>query len=630
MKRKSLLKIFGATLALCVVSGALVSVNTALTAKAAAPTGALFKMEEKASVRLGDNADDSGIRFRVVMDETMKNYIVDNEEVTYGFLIFQQKDLATVSGNYHDIAMKVAIDGDEKKIYLNGEDGNYYANGVLASIKEANFDRELTCVAYTYDGANYEYADLNSEFSRTVHGVSSAAYLNEQDNRERLVSTYNLGSETAPVFIGSYEDLSALSAEVESINDNSFTDVNFKLNSHITLAEDYVTIPSKFAGKIDFGDYTVVKTQSQAVSALTGCLTNARYVEVKDGTPYLVTFKGVDADAKIYQNNLSATKTLQTEEQVSGLNTTGTYSGKAVTFSLSGNDLSTYTETLNLDWTGEQLQALKELGYQSVTFNFMVYHGGQAAGATVDNTITNFNYLGQKYFISDGQLKAPNVSLWNRWYNLTLSIDEVAGKMTDKTLTVIENISKAGATPTFYFGDVSLSTEDISNEWTVWKADSAATTLVNKDGTMENWKAGGYDAELKEGYIEFNGNGNPEENNLLYIKLNAYTIEELEWLKEKGYTTISTTFYVKAAEGNTSGTVTFESALFGTHYFGQNNTAEIKTPYNEKIVLTMTIDELITAINNQESDGYSYLGRIKDKAGQTLQQFRFTDFVLTK
>lgn len=147
---------------------------------------------------------------------------------------------------------------------------------------------------------------------------------------------------------------------------------------------------------------------------------------------------------------------------------------------------------------------------------------------------------------------------------------------------------------------------------------------------MENWKAGGYDAELKEGYIEFNGNGNPEENNLLYIKLNAYTIEELEWLKEKGYTTISTTFYVKAAEGNTSGTVTFESALFGTHYFGQNNTAEIKTPYNEKIVLTMTIDELITAINNQESDGYSYLGRIKDKAGQTLQQFRFTDFVLTK
>ena len=61
MKRKSLLKFLGTTLAICVVSGAAVGVNNALTAKALEyPTDAKFVMEEKASVR---TADPAGIRF---------------------------------------------------------------------------------------------------------------------------------------------------------------------------------------------------------------------------------------------------------------------------------------------------------------------------------------------------------------------------------------------------------------------------------------------------------------------------------------------------------------------------------------------------------------------------------------
>lgn len=628
MKTKSLLKIFGATLAVCAVSGAIVCVDTALTADASAPADAVFEMEQKASVRLGVNADDAGIRFRVVMNETMKNYIVNNDNVTCGFLIFQQKDLVSTSGtitdNYHEnINVKVDIPCDESLIYQDGE--NYYANGALTQIKVTeNFDRELTCVAYTYDGTNYEYADLNPEFSRSVYDVSSAAYIYEPTKRERLTATYSVLGDTAPVLIRSYDDLAAISAEVTE-KGTTFANVKFELGTNITLPDEYVALPSEFAGTIDFGDYSVIAAKNQKIAVVNSSVTNARYVEVVDGTPYLMDVDSTNS------SNYKANGTAMSLKSQTGT-TTGSYSGEMVEVS-AANDLK---GTLALAWTGTQLQALKESGYKSVTFNVMAYNSA-LAGQKLFVSVKNFTFVGQ-------------LQPWilNQWYNVSVNIDDVAEKMTENTLTLFDTMTRTGAMTYFYFGDVTLSTEQAPEMTTLWNVGSGYAQLKNvsavtTDATglisgVEINHSGFYDTELNEGYLNFNANSGIQ--NQIFVQLD-YTVDQLELLKAQGYTGISTTFYVKAAETNTSGSLTFYSeGLFGTIYFiGVGKTEEGKTAYNTKITLTATIDQLIASMNKSAEQNssttnkplnYLWLGYFGDRLGASALQFRFTDIVLTK
>lgn len=652
MKTKSLLKIFGATLAVCAVSGAIVCVDTALTADASAPADAVFEMEQKASVRLGVNADDAGIRFRVVMNETMKNYIVNNDNVTCGFLIFQQKDLVSTSGtitdNYHEnINVKVDIPCNESLIYQDGE--NYYANGALTQIKVTeNFDRELTCVAYTYDGTNYEYADLNPEFSRSVYDVSSAAYIHEPTKRERLTATYSVLGDTAPVLIRSYDDLAAISAEVTE-KGTTFANVKFELGTNITLPDDYVALPSEFAGTIDFGDYSVIAAKNQKIAVVNSSVTNARYVEVVDGTPYLISLQAEDYSDK-YQNNLEVKQAFSAENDIAALSSkvTGTYSGNATMFTLYGSDLATYKEVLNLSWTDEQLQGLKQFGYQSITFNFMVYNSN-LSGEAANSNIQNFMFLGQKYQYSDGKLQSylsSDALLWNHWYNLSLSIDEVAKKITDKSLTLIENITKSsGLTPVFYFGEVTLSTEavpEIPSVLSVWSVESnsaqlevyqAVTTnsdtgIITPGGPGIDPKIGVSQVYTDESGVSYNessvAHDNNKTTNYIFMKL-QYTIDQLEFLQAKGYTSLKTTMRVTKTSGATP--VTFSSDCFGTYEF---TSTDINTT---RVTLTAKIADLIAVMKtiDQTKGNYLFVGTIERGAGSSVGiAFCFTDIVLTK
>lgn len=627
MKKKSLLKLFGITLAACAVSGALVGVDQALTANAAAPVDAVFEMEQKASVRFGESAEDAGIRFRVKMDEAMKNYIVENDGVSYGFLIFQQKDLGTITDDYHTaIAKKVEIAGDENKIYKDG--GSYWANGALTKIDvAANFDRELTCVAYTYDGTDYEYADLlDVEFSRSVYEVSSAAYIGEPNNREKLTETYTALGDSAPVLIGSYDDLAALSTEVTD-KGTTFANVKFELGANIELADGYAAIPQAFAGTIDFGNYSVIAAKGETISENASIVSNAKYVEVVDNTPYLMI---VDSTNRTnYKAGTSSMAYTSATDLAALTNVTGEYSGNAANVN-GANDLK---GTVALGWTGAQLQALKQSGYNSVTFTFLAKNASTAG--KLYTAVKNFEVVGQ-------------MGLWraNQWYSVAVNIDDVAAAMADNTLTLFDGITRTGQLTTFYFGDIALSKETASEMTTLWDASesygqlkdvSAWTESSGKIATVTINNGGQYDETLG-GYVTYNGNkvNGVQAKNGIFLQLD-YTVEQLTSLKEK-YTGITTTLYISAATTNTSGSLTFNSDLFGTQYFiGVGKAEEGKTAYNTSVTLTATIDDLITAMNKFDQTlgadktlNYLYLGTIEDRAGAAPSNIYFTDFVLTK
>ena len=208
--------------------------GTAVIAKAATPGGETFEMETGASLKI---SQDGGIRFRVKMDETQKNYITENDNVTLNFLVAPHEFYNAVPSKngtrdyFNGLSRKKVIEVDEAKIYE--EDGAYWANGCITNILEANRNLDFTLLAYTYDASTeeYDYADatLSSLRASLTDVLSQAVVYPDTDYSDDVFAcgAYDwFGSQAYPIQVNNLDTYNNLVNKVNAGADFSKYTIN--------------------------------------------------------------------------------------------------------------------------------------------------------------------------------------------------------------------------------------------------------------------------------------------------------------------------------------------------------------------------------------------------------------------
>jgi len=167
---------------------------------AATEQTSVFVMENSASIRL--DGQDNGLRFKVNMNESVKDKIVNNDNNDLYFIIMPEKYLANV-GNDFQLAITRNPDGtvnadashciyvkvDDSRIMESAE-GGYYARGGITGVKTNNLDLRFVAIAcietknangtYSYEYASHSYDTLYPTTS--LYQMVNTAILYEKEN----------------------------------------------------------------------------------------------------------------------------------------------------------------------------------------------------------------------------------------------------------------------------------------------------------------------------------------------------------------------------------------------------------------------------------------------------------------
>ena len=219
----------------------------------------VFAMENGTSLKISESG---GIRFRVQMDESQKNYITENENVTLHFLVAPHEFYNAVNGNdyYNGLTKKNVINVDEAKIYE--EDGYYWANGCIVNILEINRNLDFTLLAYTYNSTTqvYDYADVTLSSTRgSLTDVLSQAVAYTDDSGTDYTAdifacgAYDwFGSESYPIQVN---DLTTYNNLVNKVNAGA------DYSKYIVNVSD--TVPT--AGRVALDDGKTLNVQDSCI-----------------------------------------------------------------------------------------------------------------------------------------------------------------------------------------------------------------------------------------------------------------------------------------------------------------------------------------------------------------------------
>ena len=172
---------FVSTVCLC---GLFAVQTTQASAETTWQTG-VFEMEDGASLRLSEA---NGLRFRVKMDETVANFIKDNADVEYGFVIAPRALMEAANGDYLNMPKKIGEAADKGKIY--GEGNWYYANGCVTNVLPKNVEIQFTAVAYIKQGETVRYTEYNSLARNSLYDTVNMAVLNGYAEKVFEYETY--------------------------------------------------------------------------------------------------------------------------------------------------------------------------------------------------------------------------------------------------------------------------------------------------------------------------------------------------------------------------------------------------------------------------------------------------------
>lgn len=524
MKRKTILKTVTAAFALSFACGAGFALAANNNVSASAEDAKRFEMDTVAALRIGGNSADSGMRFYAYMGEEIKE-IATAEGNEYGFLIFPQSFLGEVTDDYHNkISKYVAIPGDPDKIYQN-EDGVWTAHGVLTGVLEANFVNgvEYTCVAWVKDSTGYTYADIDPEFSRSAYDIASAAYLEEPEKREKIVSTYTytnsegavttkFASEDYPVLINDEEDLTLIAEEVKA--GATFENVNFKLNQDITLSYGYEPIGSGFAGKINGNDKTVTGSFKAEITENTEAVTGNVTAVAK--TPDKLVNIATEADL-ISNATASQKREILSAEEWAADGVTGEYSGNAL--KIYGSEMQTTTLRYYFNaptYTDEEIAEIKAT-YKYVNFWIAKNEVGTSFGGIYNNDVA---------------LSAQQSFTANVWKKSTITVDEYFAAVTSEAVgrdVLIYTWTEAAKAPNavIYFGDIEFYTE-----YDARKIYDATSVAPKQYITQADWEKDGITGDYTGNAVKFT-NGSQTNSSNYYMTPAAYTPEEIETIKGK-------------------------------------------------------------------------------------------------
>ena len=186
-------------------------------------TEGVFEMQNGASLRL---SEENGLRFVVAMDETVANFIKDNDDVEFGFVMAPRDLMEKAIGRYLRMPKKIGGPADKAKIYQEGE--MYYANGCITNVKTENIEIDFVAIAYIQQGETVRYTEYNAlarnNLYNTVNMAVLGGYAKEVFDFETYTGTDDptddntgwYGSEIYPIVV---ENTTEYTAVVESVND---------------------------------------------------------------------------------------------------------------------------------------------------------------------------------------------------------------------------------------------------------------------------------------------------------------------------------------------------------------------------------------------------------------------------
>ena len=303
-------------IALCLCALAFVAISGILNVRSNVNAdGSIFEMVNGASVKIND---DGGIRFKVKMDETTKNRIVETEDsdfVKLYFLVTTQSifDLVTENKYFEQLTENstraILIKVDESKIYQ--KDSFFYVNGCVTNVQPEHrtLDYVALAVIETTSGQtkNYEYATVDgksvsdSEFSISnvrgnVYNILSQAVLDTEENYTATIlqsEAYKgwFGKEEYPLVI---KNLAQYEKFITKINDNN----------------DFSGIDVYIKDSVDTENSTVSLDENKQLPATVKYIYTVTFLN-EDGSPYKVVEVKEGEDVSVVAPSKS-----QTNEQV--------------------------------------------------------------------------------------------------------------------------------------------------------------------------------------------------------------------------------------------------------------------------------------------------------------------------
>ena len=182
-------------------------------ANAEVPAGTFEIESSGVSLKLNET---NGLRFVVKMDENVKNYITENENVVLGFVIGPKQIMDNYTAWYGKNLLQFSV--EKSTVYQVGE--YWYANGCVANVIEVNRAVDYTAAAFILNGGKVEkYAAPNAEVYGNIYDIATRALLYPDiDYTARILgnAAYDwLGTENYPIRIKTLDRYNQL---IEKIN----------------------------------------------------------------------------------------------------------------------------------------------------------------------------------------------------------------------------------------------------------------------------------------------------------------------------------------------------------------------------------------------------------------------------
>ncbi len=457
---------------------------------------------EAASVRVGLKENEySGIRFRVILDEATKNNIVDNDNVQLGFIItpkyyfdkaLEAKATAEAEDGSYDFLTEMKKDNPEnfaedkqhayvgiagEGLLMENDDeatkiyqykGEWVASAAVENIKEANRDLQFTMIAYLKTDSTIEYfLPEDTTFSRaylqTAHkSVVGGSVSLDVISQSKDESIKTIGTEENPAQVVDSADLYNISKSANEYGID-YAGTYFDLTEKIEVNNDYVKIPSSFAG-------TFVENDNSVKIINGGTALMSIFEDEEDGanvkcTHTLFTITDSALNDRMATNNSNAvvdgfvSKETIKEELPDAVNPVD-YDGNAVKWhTVAAKNVShIYIKPF---FTKNELASLTQ--YNAVRFSFMTSAPEKMHNSNTDDvhSLISMSYGSQnntdglfstmaKYYMSEIQT----------WRTFTLPISQVLDAYTNNT-TLRVNYENNTATQDIYFylGDIELIEE---------------------------------------------------------------------------------------------------------------------------------------------------------------------------
>ena len=203
----------------------------------------VFEMNDGVSLRL---SDENGMRFIVKMDETVANFVKENDDAEMGFVIAPKQLMLEANGDYLNMEKQIGGAIDKNKIY---QEGDYYqANACITGVKLRNFKLDFVAVAYIRYNGEVRYTEYNDYARQNMYDLVNMAFLNGYANEIQQFSYLKVsdeigwyGSEEFPIVVETtdeYDEVVALA-----------NDDNINLENNVVVVKNNVTTNDSFTAE---------------------------------------------------------------------------------------------------------------------------------------------------------------------------------------------------------------------------------------------------------------------------------------------------------------------------------------------------------------------------------------------